>query len=213
MLDDVDPFADEPTPIDPVKPKRKHAFARRPNRRINEKQQKLLDGIAAGKPLNIATQDAGYASPRRALALMEKEPFFEHIQAAFEKKGITLDRIAEKVSDGLEATTVEFLVTRDGVVKTEPVPDYMARHKYVGTAADLLGLSSRARASAHDTESGGKATINIIQLAQKFEHLDDKQLEEAMQLQRAGIFEGSIIARQLDAPTIVTGEDNDNQKG
>lgn len=55
------------------------------------------------------------------------------------KRGVDLDKLAEKIAEGLECTTrVRRKVNRDQEELVE-VPDNFSRHKFVETAVDIVG--------------------------------------------------------------------------
>ena len=88
-------------------------------------------------------------------------------------------------------------MTRAGDVvygKAQAVTDVQL--KATALAADLLGISGRARQRSEDEKRGLGDQGNILVLAQQYEHLSDAELEEAMQLMRAGRFEGSRLVEQ-----------------
>lgn len=61
------------------------------------------------------------------------------VKQALERHGVTLDAMAAKLAEGLEAVHCWRQINRrTGDVATEIEPDYIARHKYVETAAKLL---------------------------------------------------------------------------
>ena len=155
-----------------------------------------LAGRASGLSARQAVVSAGYRGrPSVVVADLERRDFNGVVSAAFAEAGITLETIAAKISAGMDAETVEAFCTKSGeVVYSVPLVDHQMRHKYTVTASDLLGLSTRARQGSGEADKPKGDGVNILVLAQRFEHMSDADLEDAMQLMRVGQFEGSKYA-------------------
>ena len=158
--------------------------------RISHCQVLYAMARASGKSPREAARQAGYTNvTRRRIYQLEHNPNLqEYVEEHLAAEGITMELIAHKVREGLDAmTTSTFLNRLTGeVVYSRPLEDMQTRHKYLTTLLDLLGLSGRLR-----NEAGKEAApvTDILLLARRFEHLTDTELEEAMQLMRIGQFD------------------------
>lgn len=69
------------------------------------------------------------------IKVFEKPEVQKAILTAMEKVGITDEVLAQKIKEGLSATSVKI---HEGAVVCE-VPDYIARHKYIDTSLKVRG--------------------------------------------------------------------------
>ena len=161
---------------------------------LTSKQMKYLASRSAGMSAEQSVIAAGYKGrPSVVVADLERQAFNREVSAVFESEGITLQGIAATIKAGMDAEVVESFCTKAGdVVYSKPMVDHQTRHKFVVTASDLLGLSTRARQAVAEADKPKGDGVNILVLAQRFEHMDDAQLEEAMQLMRVGQFDASL---------------------
>ena len=168
------------------------------------KQRRYLTGLTSGLSKRQAAKAAGYkGKPSLVVADLEKAAFNRAIYEAFEAAGVTLETIAAKIGDLMKATEEKAFVTRSGeVVYAEAADLADVQLKATVLAANLLGISSRARQVVAEAEKPRGDGVSILILAQQFEHLSDEQLEEAMQLMRVGQFEGSRFAQQATDATL-----------
>lgn len=123
---------------------------------ITVKQRKYIRGVMAGKSKYQAAVEAGYAEntandPSRNV---EKQGVKEELNRALEKAGITTQRIADKVNEGLEAKKTTFLGQGENSTFMES-PDHAIQHKYLETAIKLKGI---------DREVGMPAALNFFNL-------------------------------------------------
>lgn len=97
-------------------------------------QVEMIKGVVEGKTITQSAIDAGY-SPTSAhvtgswILKHHKDDYLALLAA----KGATPEKLAEVHVDGLEAMTI-----KDGRV----VKDYHARHKYLDSAYDLMGVKA-----------------------------------------------------------------------
>ena len=169
------------------------------------KQLAYLQGRIEGKSPERAAKEAGYiwARPSRVVAELRRSAFCRVMHEAAEEAGITLEIIMLKLAETMDAKEKKPFVTRDGdVVYAEEAPVHDIQLKATQAAMDVLGLTSKARQASAEAVKPASGGVNILVLAQRFEHLSDEELEEAMQLMRAGQYEGSRLAAKVaqDAP-------------
>ena len=120
---------------------------------------------AEGKPVRAAMRDIGYAastSDKSQTALTQNPIYQEEVQRlkekmamACQKHDITVDRLAKKVSDGLEA--VQTYKTPMGELVASSLPDHDSQVKWWDRGAQLLGIRK-------DDAENGSAPINISML-------------------------------------------------
>ena len=167
-------------------------------RRPTTKQLAYLAGRVAGKSPGRAASEAGYISrPSKIVADLDRGAFNRAVHEAAEGEGVTLETIMAKLGDLMDAKEEKSFVTRAGDVvyaKEQALADVQL--KATQTAADLLGVSSKARQAVAEEKRPSGDNVNILVLAQRYEHLTDEQLEEAMQLMRVGQFDGSKLAER-----------------
>jgi len=99
---------------------------------LTVRQQKFVTGYLEGKPITAAATDAGYApttAARGATELLKSPRVRSVIQQAMEKAGITDDRLATVINEGLEATKATHIVIK-GQIHTVESPDWAARHRF-----------------------------------------------------------------------------------
>lgn len=162
------------------------------------RQLAYLEGLLTGKSRKRAAHDAGYkGKPACVVADLDRSAFNRAVHEAAEAEGVTLEGVMAKLAGLMEAKEEKAFMTRAGDVvygKAQAVTDVQL--KATALAADLLGISGRARQRSEDEKRGLGDQGNILVLAQRYEHLSDAELEEAMQLMRAGRFEGSRLVEQ-----------------
>lgn len=126
---------------------------------MTAKQRKYVRGVVMGKSKTQAALAAGYAFPtaKTAVQSIEKPYVKEAIERALDKAGITEERIAQKINEGLEAKrTVGF--GDDNVIEA---PDYQVQHKYLETAIKLKGLDKSESSGAIINKEGGQMVVQI----------------------------------------------------
>lgn len=144
---------------------------------LTVKQAQLVKGIVAGKTKKQAAVDAGY-SERAAGSAASEALRIPKVQQAFEralkKAGLTDEKLAGVLKDGLEANRV----VSARIVKSRPtnmdeelaeanqntddfieVPDHATRHKYLETAIKVRRLDPAVKVE----HSGGIATLDLTQ--------------------------------------------------
>lgn len=115
---------------------------------LTVREQRLVKGVVQGKSKRQAAIDAGY-SPKSANAIAHEALRKPTVQAAFQralkKAGITEDKLAQVMREGLDAQKVisAVVVGADANEKTQDfidVPDHPTRHKFLETAIKVKGL-------------------------------------------------------------------------
>ena len=118
--------------------------------RMTAKKRKLIEQIPAiisgKKTKQQALLDAGYSPSAAHQQQIAMDRIKTPMQEALEKANVTIDRIAGKIDEGMEAT-------ERGVI-----PDFGTRHKYVVTAAELHDVFPSKKL---DHLSGGKPIKGI----------------------------------------------------
>lgn len=99
---------------------------------------KIAEGLAEGKKKIEALTEAGISESNarsNSSELCSRPGVLTALNEALNKAHVGVDRIAQKINEGLEAT-------RPVVIKTamKTVPDFAVRHQYVRTASELLDL-------------------------------------------------------------------------
>lgn len=123
---------------------------------ITVKQRRYIKGVVEGKSKYQAAIDAGY-SPNTAKVPslnIEKLSVKEELNKALERSGLTIQRITDKVSEGMEAKKT-FVIGKDGEGTFVETPDHAVQHKYVETAIKLHGI---------EREVGMPAAMNFFNL-------------------------------------------------
>lgn len=119
--------------------------------KLNIRERKLIKGLAAGLTPTEAMRQAGYAESTAQVKAGKKvkESLIQaSIQELMEKKGLTKDKLLDKLDEGLDSMKVisANVVAPDGGGMADAhgttkdfidVPDFAARHKYLDTALKL----------------------------------------------------------------------------
>lgn len=122
---------------------------------LTVKQRRLVKGIVEGKSKKEAAIEANYSrrsagqNANEALAIPKVK---RAIEIALEKAGLTDNRVAEVLNEGLQANRVisAIVIKKKGTAEMAEanentndfieVPDHAVRHKYLETLVDLRGL-------------------------------------------------------------------------
>jgi len=119
--------------------------------KLSIRERKFIKGLAAGLTPTEAMRQAGYSeatSIAKAGLKVKESRVQASIQEMMEKRGLTKDKLLDKLNEGLDATKVisanvvatggEGMADAHGTTKDFiEVPDFMARHKYVDTSLKL----------------------------------------------------------------------------
>jgi phage terminase small subunit len=125
---------------------------------LTQKQRSFVKGLAQGKTKKKAAEDAGY-SPKSAQSQasenLRKPNVREVFLRAMDKAGITDEKLATVMSEGLEAKrAISAVVGNDATGKTMDfidVPDHNARHRFFDSAAKIKGLEAPKEINAKVT--------------------------------------------------------------
>jgi hypothetical protein len=108
----------------------------------------LVSGIIDGKTGTIAAQDAGYGvgACRTPWKLIPPDEMRARFQAIAERKGLTLDKIGDKIVEHLDARANQTLEGKE-VVQSD-APDYKVQQKAIDQYTTLIGMQDAAKAQA-----------------------------------------------------------------
>jgi len=123
--------------------------------KLNIRERKFIKGLAAGLTPTDAMRQAGYAENtalRKAGVKVQDSRVQASIQEMMEKKGLTKDKLLDKLDEGLDATKA--IVTGEDI---QAVKDYSIRHRYLDTALKL-----GAHYPADKLELSGKVTLEQL---------------------------------------------------
>lgn len=118
---------------------------------MSQRQKVAIKHVLNGDSVSKAMTKAGYRpsvakNPKR---LTESKTFLKTL----EKLGITDEKLAKVLDEGLEATRAVVMGTKSDESFVDVAPDFAVRHKYLETAIKLKGYVEK------DKESGD---INIV---------------------------------------------------
>ncbi len=101
------------------------------------KQKLAVKHIIEGDSISKAMLKAGYspATAKNPKNLTERIVFSEFM----EKHGVTDDKVAERLSEGLDATKTIVMGKDSNESFVDIQPDYLVRHKYIDTTLRLKG--------------------------------------------------------------------------
>lgn len=104
------------------------------------KQRKFIKNRLSGDNKALAARRAGFVSEGYG-SFLDRQPMIQTmLQQALEKKGLTDDKVADVLDDGLKS----FYVKKDGGVE---YPDYHAREKYL---VDLIKIKGGFAPEKHE---------------------------------------------------------------
>ena len=112
---------------------------------MTKKQKALLQYMLDPeiKSTAEASRLAGYASPQSAYACTKSPDFQDALKkflSILEQKGVTDEKLATVLAQGLEAEETKFF-SKDGIVEDERVvPDHSTRHKFAETVVKIRKL-------------------------------------------------------------------------
>ena len=115
---------------------------------LDIRKDMLCAGILKGKPGHEAAADAGYGTlaQKTPWKLIPPDEMRARFQAIAERKGLTLDKIGEKIEQHLEARMTQTLQGKE--VTLSEAPDYRVQQKAVEQLTTLLGMQDAAKAVA-----------------------------------------------------------------
>ena len=170
------------------------------------KQLRYMAELVAGKSKRRAAHDAGYKGcPRRAVADLDRAAFNRAVHEAANACGITLEAIAKKLRELMDAMERKSFLTQSGEIvyaKEQGMADVQL--KAVIIALDVLGISGKARQAVADEKYSAGDAVNVLNLAKRFEHLSDEELEEAMR-----IMQNRMTGTSAASPNAINAEERD----
>ena len=115
---------------------------------LDIRKDMLCAGILKGKPGHEAAADAGYGTlaQKTPWKLIAPDEMRARFQAIAERKGLTLDKIGDKIEQHLEARMTQTLQGKE--VTLSEAPDYRVQQKAVEQLTTLLGMQDAAKAVA-----------------------------------------------------------------
>ena len=133
---------------------------------LTPKQKRYVKEVVAGKSKQQAAITAGYSptTAKNAYDKVEKVGVKKAIEKALEKAGLTEDRIAAKINEGMEAQKIisANITSKDADINTKDfieVPDYQTQHKFLETAIRLKGLNVK--------DDAPPQIMNFVQILQQ----------------------------------------------
>lgn len=130
-------------------------------KKLTVKEAKLVKAKAEGKTHQQAADEAGYlpnANPNTRQVEVTRTLNKPHVKEAFnkamEKANLTEERLAMKLSEGLDATKAVVMGKESSESFVDVQPDFAIRHKYLETALRVKGIGK-------DTET---PTANFVQV-------------------------------------------------
>lgn len=121
------------------------------------KIERFVEGVIEGKTGALAAKDAGYgvAAQRTPWKLIPPDELRARFQAIAERKGLTLDRIGDKIEQHLEAKMTQTLQGKE--VTLSDAPDYRVQQKALEQLTSLMGMQDAAKAA----QGGSSVTLSI----------------------------------------------------
>lgn len=115
-------------------------------KRLTVKEAKLVKAKVAGKSNREAYQEVYSATAKDTTAaqnttkILQKPHVKEAFERALEKANITEERLALKLSEGLDATRAVVMGKESSDSFVDVQPDFAIRHKYLETALKVKGI-------------------------------------------------------------------------
>lgn len=128
-----------------------------PEALLDLRQTRLIEGIVEGKTATEAARMAGFgvAAQRTPWKLIPPDELRARFQAIAERKGLTLDRIGDKIEQHLEAKMTQTLQGKE--VTMSDAPDYRVQQKALEQLTGLLGMQDAAKA----VQAGSSITVSV----------------------------------------------------
>jgi len=121
------------------------------------KQMRMIEGMIDGKPAKTAAIEAGYgvADARTPYKLIPPDEMRRKFQEVAERKGLTLDRVADKINQHLEARQNQTLNGKE--VTVSEAPDNRVQQKAIEQLTGLIGMQDAQKA----TQAGSSITVSV----------------------------------------------------
>jgi len=127
-----------------AKHKRRAKLSRKLAERLTDMEVKYMEARLNGATIQEATAAAGSA-PFAQTGFKIKKRAAEKCPAVFDREGVTIEHIAKKVADKLDAKTTKFFSHQGTVLDSREVEDHATQLK-----AAELGLKALGILKAHD---------------------------------------------------------------
>lgn len=130
---------------------------------IPEREAKLLEGLISGKTGEVAVKEAGYNITGKNAQVFADAIRKKHsdkngeLTDCLTKVGVTMDRVAQKIAEGLDAGT--FMKSGKDIVER---PDFNTRHKYLETTLDIMGARAPTKSLVEQVHTH-EETIAIVE--------------------------------------------------
>ena len=118
-------------------------------KKLTIKEAKLVKAKIQGKTHKEAYKEAGYSLSKSEHSnvsntdkILNKPHVKEAFNKALEKANITEERLAIKLSEGLDATKAVVMGKESTESFVDVQPDYAIRHKYLETALKVKGIGN-----------------------------------------------------------------------
>lgn len=121
------------------------------------KQNKMIEGVIDGQTASLAALNAGYGvvEARSPWKLIPPDEMRRKFQEVAQRKGLTLDRVADKINQHLEARANQTLNGKE--VTQSEAPDNRVQQKAIEQLTSLLGIGDAQKASA----AGSSITLSV----------------------------------------------------
>lgn len=121
------------------------------------RENRLIEGIIDGKTATEASKSAGFSpsQQRTPWKLIPPDEMRARFQAIAERKGLTLDRIASKIEEHLEARQNQTLNGKE--VTMSDAPDNRVQQKAIEQLTELMGMRDASKA----VHGGSSVTLSI----------------------------------------------------
>ena len=123
------------------------------------KERKLVQGVLQGKSVRQAAKDAGYAKSTaevRSYGILKRPRVQSLLTDALEQAGITPERLAQVLTDALDATRM--IETKNG---TREVPDHRIRLDGCEQATRAYGFVPKSQELPEPPPPGLSVVINV----------------------------------------------------
>lgn len=124
---------------------------------LESKRVRMIEGILDGKSATQSARDAGFGvvasqAPYRLIPPDEMRAKFQQVA---ERKGLTLDRVADKINQHLEARANQTLEGKQ--VTVSEAPDNRVQQKAIDQLTMLLGMQDAQKAA----QGGSSITVSV----------------------------------------------------
>ena len=106
---------------------------------LSEKQIKYYTFILQGKPKQVAATLSGYSETSDPYNIEKSPNLRKALTLAMEAKGLTTEKLAEKLSDGVDKKKKFFSSYQGKIISEREIDDNETQVKYVRTALEIRG--------------------------------------------------------------------------